>query len=111
MTLPLWSSWKFTDNYLPPEFHSKAGFVRAKTLLLRHPTNKRSHLARVLGIGLAARDLVCQEEIETDDPPPGVPSHLIYSELKLPWVEQLFADSRPDESGGRSLRKRKAEPR
>jgi hypothetical protein len=96
------------DDYLPPEFHTKAGFESARTLLWQQPINKRSQLALVLGIGLVARELVRQEEIEMDDPPPGVPPHVINSELNLPWVESLLADSNVNLSSAQPSRKRKA---
>lgn len=109
MTLPPWCSWKFKGDYLPVQFHTKAGFEHAQTLLHQKPPNKRSQLALVLGIGLAARDLARQQEIEADDPPPGIPDHLISSELQIMWVEKRIAGSDECLLSERSSMKRKAQ--
>jgi hypothetical protein len=114
MTLPTWCSWRFKADYLPAQFHTKAGFEHAQTLLHQKPPNKRSQLALVLGIGLAARDLARQEEVEVDDPLPGTPDHFISSELELVWVEKLIAGSDECLLSERSSKKRTAkdaEPR
>jgi hypothetical protein len=83
-------SWSFSEKYLPKAFHTRDGFLKAFTFLIRPPLNERSMVSLVLGVGLALRDIGRQQEIEVDDPPPGTPSWVIHSELDIQDIDTLL---------------------
>jgi hypothetical protein len=91
MDLPPWASWSYPETYLPAEFHTKAGFDKAKALLLEKPNNNRSLHHLLLGIGLAIRDICAQQEIEPDTQPDGVPEWVLQSELSILMIDSLLS--------------------
>jgi hypothetical protein len=87
-SLPDWSSWTYAEEYLPADFHTRTGFNQVLVQFQQEFPSEVS--VWVLGVGLALRDIIRQQEMEPDSPLPGTPNHVLGSALNMEDFETLL---------------------
>lgn len=91
--MPTWASWKYGEEYLPPSFHTLAGFTKdMDTISMVGIGANALSPGLLLAYGLALRDIHRAHFLlaDPDEPAPqGVPGHIISSALSLNNVSTI----------------------